>query len=50
VVVLLRHEFISDLAYYLIVPEHKVDDPVLALFRDWIETEAARYRAASGAD
>jgi len=49
-VVLLRHEFISDLAYYLIVPEHKVDDPVLALFRDWIETEAARYRAASGAD
>lgn len=49
-VVLLRHEFFSDLAYYLIVPEHKVDDPVLALFRDWIEAEAARYRAASGAD
>ena len=44
--VLNEHEFISKLAYYLIVPEHKVEDPVLALFGNWIAAEAARYSAS----
>jgi DNA-binding transcriptional LysR family regulator len=46
-VVLLEHDFVSDRAYYLIYPEHHADEAVLATFRDWIEAEAARYRAAA---
>jgi LysR family glycine cleavage system transcriptional activator len=42
---LLDHDFSSDQAYHLIYPEHNADEPVLAAFRDWIEGEAARYRA-----
>ncbi|WP_339905563.1 LysR family transcriptional regulator [Pseudomonas guineae] len=31
-------------AYYLIVPERKVESAALAAFRDWLVCEAARYR------
>ncbi|MGE6793789.1 transcriptional regulator, LysR family [Pseudomonas guineae] len=31
-------------AYYLIVPERKVESAALAAFRDWLVGEAARYR------
>lgn len=46
---LIEHEFISDRRYYLIYPEQKSDNAVLALFRGWLEQEALLYRgAASG--
>lgn len=43
---LIEHDFISDRRYYFIYPEQKSDNPVLALFRGWLEDEAARYRGA----
>ena len=36
----------SGRAYYLIVPERKVQSAALAAFRDWLVGEAARYRSA----
>ena len=41
---LVEHDFISDRRYYLIYPEQKSDNPVLALFRGWLLGEAERYR------
>lgn len=43
---LIEHEFVSDRRYYFIYPEQKSDNTVLALFRSWLEEEAARYRGA----
>lgn len=43
-----RHAYLSDRSYYLIYPEHKSDNPSLAVFRDWLVEEAARYREAAG--
>lgn len=43
-----RHDYLSDRSYYLIHPEHKADSPALATFRDWLQAEAGRYRAAAG--
>jgi DNA-binding transcriptional LysR family regulator len=37
----------SDQAYYLMVPERKVESAALNAFRDWLLDEAARYRATS---
>jgi DNA-binding transcriptional LysR family regulator len=39
-----RYEHQSDKAYYLIYPEVKSENPVLAAFRDWIDGEAQQYR------
>ncbi|WP_298185406.1 LysR family transcriptional regulator [uncultured Pseudomonas sp.] len=36
----------NDRAYYLIVPERKVESAALSAFRDWLVSEAARYRHA----
>jgi LysR family glycine cleavage system transcriptional activator len=41
---LIAHPFLSDRRYYFIYPEQKSDNPVLALFRAWLEEEAGRYR------
>ncbi|HUG22361.1 LysR family transcriptional regulator [Piscinibacter sp.] len=41
---LVDHAFTSDRSYHLIYPEHKADDPVLGVFREWIEGEAASDR------
>lgn len=38
------HDYRSDRSYYLIYPEGKSDEPMLALFRQWIEGEALAYR------
>lgn len=38
------HEYRSDRSYFLIYPEHKSENPALAAFRDWLETEAQDYR------
>jgi LysR family glycine cleavage system transcriptional activator len=42
---LIAHDFLSDRRYYFIYPEQKSDNAVLALFRTWLEGEAALYRA-----
>jgi DNA-binding transcriptional LysR family regulator len=36
----------NDRAYYLMVPERKVESAALAAFRDWLVSEAALYRHA----
>jgi len=46
----LSHAFFSDRAYSLIYPEHTAEAPVLRAFADWLEAEAARYRAAATLD
>jgi LysR family glycine cleavage system transcriptional activator len=43
-----RHEAAGDRSYYLIYPEHRSDDKVLAAFRNWLERDAAAYRASQG--
>ncbi|HVL75221.1 MAG TPA: LysR family transcriptional regulator [Noviherbaspirillum sp.] len=46
-VVACNHSCASDKAYYLIVPEQKSESAALLTFRQWLEREAALYRAAS---
>jgi len=43
-VVALEHAQLSDKAYYLIIPERKVESAALRAFRDWLVEEARRYR------
>lgn len=47
-VVPLEHAYLSDKAYYLIVPERKVESAALRAFRDWLLGEAQRYRQEAG--
>jgi DNA-binding transcriptional LysR family regulator len=42
------HRFISEKAYYLIIPERKSGNVALGAFRDWILGEAKIYREAMG--
>lgn len=41
---LLDHAYRSDRSYYLIYPETKSDDPVLAMWRGWLEEQAVANR------
>ncbi|MBH3426552.1 LysR family transcriptional regulator [Pseudomonas alkylphenolica] len=41
-----RHALSSIKAYYLMIPERKVESASLRAFRDWLVTEAHRYAAA----
>ena len=43
-----KHVYRSEKSYCLIYPEHKAESAVLGHFRDWLEAEAARYRAQVG--
>ncbi len=45
---LVDHEFRSDRSYYLIYPEQKSDNPVLAVLRGWLEEQALAYRRSAG--
>ena len=45
---LLAQESLSDRRYYLIYPGHKAASPALRAFAEWLESEAARYRAEVG--
>lgn len=47
-VVPLEHVYLSDKAYYLIVPERKVESAALRAFRDWLLDQAQRYRREHG--
>lgn len=42
---LIEHAFVSDRRYYFIYPEQKSENPVLRLFRTWLDDQATRYRA-----
>ncbi len=46
--VALDHACLSDKAYYLIIPERKVESAALRAFRDWLVEEARQYRAEVG--
>lgn len=43
-----RHAYLSDKAYYLIIPERKAETASLAALRDWLLAAAAEYRIAAG--
>jgi DNA-binding transcriptional LysR family regulator len=43
-----QHDYLSDRSYYLIYPEPKAEQPVLAAFRAWLEGEARAYRESTG--
>ena len=45
---IVKHTYASERSYYLIYPETKSENTVLALFREWLGQEAALYRAQSG--
>ncbi|WP_137817664.1 LysR family transcriptional regulator [Pseudomonas sp. 2FG] len=47
-VVALDHACLSDKAYYLIIPERKVESAALRAFRDWLVEEARQYRSEAG--
>jgi LysR family glycine cleavage system transcriptional activator len=47
-VVACAHAYMSDKAYYLIFPERKSETGGLREFGAWLESEASRYRSASG--
>ncbi|HJV27246.1 MAG TPA: LysR family transcriptional regulator [Aromatoleum sp.] len=43
-----HHGYLSDKAYYLIIPERKAETAALRGFRDWLVAVAAEYRVAAG--
>ncbi|MBS7664437.1 LysR family transcriptional regulator [Pseudomonas lalucatii] len=47
-VLALEHACHSDKAYYLVIPERKLESAALQRFRDWLATEARHYAAANG--
>lgn len=49
-IVPIRHTYMNDKAYYLIVPERKAESAALRAFRDWLAEEARRYRTEARRD
>jgi len=49
-IVPIRHTYMNDKAYYLIVPERKAESAALRAFRDWLAEEARRYRTEARLD
>ena len=47
-VIPLDHAYLSEKAYYLIIPERKAESATLAEFRDWLLSVAGDYRRAAG--
>lgn len=47
-VLALEHACHSDKAYYLVIPERKLESAALQRFGDWLATEARHYAAANG--
>jgi DNA-binding transcriptional LysR family regulator len=45
-----EHSFRSDKAYYLIIPERKLESAALGAFRDWLVDAARRYREEANLD
>ncbi|MDA7086651.1 LysR family transcriptional regulator [Pseudomonas sp. SA3-5] len=46
-VLALEHAYSSDKAYYLMIPERKVESAALQSFRDWLVEQAREYARAS---
>ena len=42
-----RHALSSDKAYYLMIPERKVESASLRAFRDWLVAQAKQYTASA---
>ncbi|WP_151637912.1 LysR family transcriptional regulator [Noviherbaspirillum aerium] len=49
-VIACNHTYASTSAYYLMTPEQKAGMPALRAFSDWLDGQAAQYRAATGMD
>ncbi|MBI7502572.1 LysR family transcriptional regulator [Pseudomonas aeruginosa] len=47
-IVPMQHAYLSENAYYLIIPERRVESAMLNAFRDWLVEEARQYREANG--
>ncbi|MCY1289301.1 Glycine cleavage system transcriptional activator [compost metagenome] len=47
-VVALPHSCVSERAYYLMIPERKVETAALRAFRDWLLEAARQYRSEAG--
>ncbi|AYC30994.1 LysR family transcriptional regulator [Pseudomonas cavernae] len=47
-VVAMEHSCVSERAYYLMIPERKVESAALRAFRDWLLPTALQYRTAVG--
>jgi DNA-binding transcriptional LysR family regulator len=47
-VIALNRACLSDKAYYLMIPERKVESAALLAFRDWLLPQARSYAAAAG--
>jgi len=47
-IVPLQHAYLSHQAYYLIIPERKVESAALRAFRDWLLDQAQAYRREHG--
>ncbi len=47
-VIPLHHAYLSDKAYYLIIPERKAETAALAAFQAWLVEAAAAYRVENG--
>ncbi|MCY1262502.1 Glycine cleavage system transcriptional activator [compost metagenome] len=47
-VVAMQHAYLSENAYYLMIPERRVESAAVGAFRDWLVEEARTYRAETG--
>lgn len=47
-IVAMQHAYLSENAYYLMIPERKVESASVRAFRDWLLGEARVYRSEAG--
>lgn len=47
-IVAMQHAYLSENAYYLMIPERKVESAIVRAFRDWLIDEARVYRGEAG--
>ncbi|MDF3933126.1 LysR substrate-binding domain-containing protein [Pseudomonas citronellolis] len=47
-IVAMQHAYLSENAYYLMIPERKVESVIVRAFRDWLLEQARLYRDEAG--
>ncbi|KRV69243.1 LysR substrate-binding domain-containing protein [Pseudomonas citronellolis] len=47
-IVAMQHAYLSEHAYYLMIPERKVESAIVRAFRDWLVEQARIYREEAG--
>ncbi|KAF1053537.1 MAG: Glycine cleavage system transcriptional activator [Stenotrophomonas maltophilia] len=47
-IVAMQHAYLSESAYYLMIPERKVESGHVRAFRDWLIETASQYRQVAG--